>query len=85
MHLQKKGKHVKKTSVNLGRVLDRERGIFQNRKMGVFTFSIKKGYGKPPVDFVPDVQFNMGKAKLILDFGDSFFIDELLNVLSHSI
>lgn len=74
----REGKKVRKTSENLGRVLDKERGIFQNRKLGVFTFSIEKGYGKPPADFVSEVQLNMGKTKLILDFGDSFFIDELL-------
>ena len=75
---KREGKKVRKTSENLGRVLDKERGIFQNRKLGVFTYSIEKGYGKVPVDFVPEVQLNMGKTKLILDFGDSFFIDELL-------
>ena len=46
----REGKKVRKTSENLGRVLDKERGIFQNRKLGVFTFSIEKGYGKPPAD-----------------------------------
>lgn len=72
------GKKVNKTYENLGRVLDHDRGIFQNRKRGVFTFSIENGYGDAPVDFVPGVQTSMGKMKLILDFGDSFFIDELL-------
>ncbi len=74
----REGEKVRKTYENLGRVLDKERGIFQNRKRGVFTYSIEKGYGKPPVDFVPEVNLSMGKIKLILDFGDSFFIDEIL-------
>jgi len=74
----REGKKVKKTYTNLGKVLDRELCIFQNRKLGVFTYSIEKGYGKAPVDFVPDMQMKKGKIKLILDFGDSFFIDELL-------
>jgi hypothetical protein len=75
---KREGKKVGKTYKNLGRVLDKERGIFQNRKQGVFTFSLEEGYGKAPVDFVPEVPINMGKTKLILDFGDSYFIDELL-------
>jgi hypothetical protein len=72
------GKKIRKTYKNLGRVLDLEQNIYQNRKQGVFTFSVEKGYGKAPVDFVSKVQMSMGKIKLILDFGDSFFIDELL-------
>jgi hypothetical protein len=72
------GKKVKKDYTNLGRVLDSKQGIYQNRERGIFTFSLEKGYGKAPADFVPGIQTNTGKIKLILDFGDSFFIDELL-------
>ena len=32
------GKKVTKKYTNLGRVLDKERGIYQNRKLGVFTY-----------------------------------------------
>ncbi|MDD3028247.1 MAG: transposase [Erysipelotrichaceae bacterium] len=74
----REGKKVKKNYTNLGRVLDKERGIFQNRTLGVFTYSVENGYGKSPVDFVPDSNGDRGKMKLILDFGDSFFIDEYL-------
>jgi len=75
---KRKGKTTTKTYTNLGRVLDREKGIYQNRERGVFTFSVQEGYGKAPVDYVPHIQSSMGRMKLILDFGDSFFIDELL-------
>jgi transposase len=77
-HSVREGKKVKKTYTNLGRVLDKERGIYQNRNRGVFTYSLEKGYGKAPVDFVPEIKSANWKMKLILDFGDTFFIDELL-------
>jgi hypothetical protein len=62
----REGEKVRKTYENLGRVLDKERGIFQNRKRGVFTYSVEKGYGKPPVDFVPEVNLSMEKSNLYL-------------------
>jgi len=68
---------VKKTYENLGRVLDKDKGIFNNRERGVFTYSLEKGYGKAPADFVPEALTKRGKTKLILDFGDSFFVEQL--------
>ena len=50
---KRQGKKVSKTYTNLGRVLDREKGIYQNRERGVFTFSLEHGYGKAPAEFVP--------------------------------
>lgn len=75
----REGKKVRKVYTNLGRVLDKERGIYQNRKQGVFTYSTENGYGKAPVDFVPEMQTAKGKMKLLLDFGDTFFIDEFMH------
>lgn len=43
---KREGKNVRKTSVNLGRVLDKERGIFQNRKQGFSHSQSKKDMGK---------------------------------------
>ena len=72
------GKKVNQTA-NIGRVLDKKREIFKNRERGVFTFTIKDGYGKVPSDFVPDVKRkNRGKEQLILDFGDTFFVRQFL-------
>ncbi len=72
------GEKVNETT-NLGRVLDKERGIFKNRERGVFTYSIEKGYGKAPVDFVPQIKRkNRGRERLIVDFGDTFFIKQFL-------
>ena len=75
---KRQGKKVNKTYTNLGRVLDREKGVYQNRERGVYTFSLEHGYGKAPAEFVPCGQSSMGKMKLILDFGDSYFVDAFL-------
>ena len=61
---------------NLGRVIDRARGIYKNRQRGLFAFSLEGGYAPPP----PDLNAVMEEAeeKLILDFGDVFLLDEIL-------
>ena len=42
----------KKYSANLGRVLDKEKGIYRNRERGVFTFDLATGtYGTVSPDF----------------------------------
>ena len=53
----------------LGRVIDKEKGIFRNRIRGTFRFSIENG----ATEIVPAKM-----EKLILDFGDSFFLGEML-------
>ncbi|MFA6816530.1 MAG: transposase [Lentisphaeria bacterium] len=78
MTSKRKNGKVEKTTCNLGRVLDKERGIFQNRKRGVFIYDIiSKEYKKTPADFVPNVT-KKGHIHLILDFGDAYFVDEFL-------
>ena len=71
------GDRVEKEDIgNLGRVLDKERGIYRSRERGVFTFDLKTGeYGDAPVDFVPSEAKKSRKEQLILDFGDIFFLD----------
>ena len=71
------GEDILKDFTNLGRVLDKERGIYRNRERGVFTYDIATNtYGKPPVEFVPP---KIGrKESLILDFGDVFFLDQFI-------
>lgn len=54
----------------LGRVIDKENGIYRNREHGVFKFSLENGI----VEQQPQIN-----EKLILDFGDSFLLNELLN------
>jgi len=53
----------------LGRVIDKEKGVYRNRERGIFTFTLDGGV----VEQAPVVA-----EKLILDFGDSFFLNEML-------
>ena len=67
------GKNILKEFRYLGRVLNKERGIYQSRERGVFTYDLAtNSYGNPPVEFVPPERKR--KEILILDFGDSFFL-----------
>jgi Transposase len=74
------GGSVKSTQISLGRVLDKERGIYQNRERGVFTYDDTTGkYGTPPSSYVPPaIKRKNAKEKLILDFGDAFFLDSYM-------
>lgn len=76
---KRNGKTTSKDYVNLGRVLDKEKGIYQNRERGVFTYRVSDDtYGKPDASFVPDSGGQPRKEKLILDFGDAFFLDNFI-------
>jgi hypothetical protein len=71
------GKDVLKERINLGRVLDKEQGIYRSRERGVFTYDLSTDiYGKAPVEFVPPKTNR--KESLILDFGDAFFLDSFI-------
>ena len=71
------GKGVLKSFTNLGRVLDKEQGIYMSRERGVFTYDLTTDtYGNAPVEFVPPSTGR--KESLILDFGDVFFLDQFI-------
>ena len=53
----------------LGRVVDKERGVYRSRERGTFTFTLDSG--------VFELQSAVAE-KLILDFGDSYFLNEML-------
>ena len=53
----------------LGRVVDKEKGIYRSRERGTFTFTLGGG----AIEQQPT-----GAEKLILDFGDSYFLNEML-------
>lgn len=73
---------------NLGRVLDKEKGIYRNRERGVFTYAPATGtYGTVPAGFVEPPKRKPGKylnilgkkrSRLCLGLGDSFFLDASL-------
>jgi hypothetical protein len=74
-HAKRDGAKKFNVSENLGRVIDKEKGVFQNRKRGMFTFSPNTGYGEVEQPSGADVT---RVERLILDFGDSFLFDEIL-------
>jgi hypothetical protein len=53
----------------LGRVIDKEKGIYKSRDRGVFQYTLDNSQ----VDYLPQKQ-----EKLILDFGDAYFFNEML-------
>jgi hypothetical protein len=71
------GKKIDKTSINLGKVIDKEKCIYQNRERGVFTYNLKENsFGKPGADYIfPEAP---KREKLIVDFGDIYFLDTYL-------
>ena len=75
---KRKGKITSKEYINLGRVLDKGKGIYRSRERGVFTYNIStNSYGIPPSSFVPQ-EIAGSKERLLLDFGDSFFLDSFI-------
>jgi hypothetical protein len=73
---KRNGNSITKKYINLGRVLDKKKGIYLNRERGVFTYDPESNtYGKPEASFVPDVLDHRRRMKLIVDFGDSFLLD----------
>lgn len=61
---------------NLGRVVDKEKGIFCH-KGTMFQYSIETGRNDVP-DVFPDEKVVPEQEKLILDFGDSWFLEQYL-------
>jgi hypothetical protein len=77
----REGNKVKKGYTNLGRVIDKESGVYQNRQRGVFTYNLQDGtYGTPDSSFVPPQRGAVRREKLILDFGDVFFLDAFIRL-----
>ena len=74
---RRSGKTVVKDYTWLGRVLDRERGIYRSRKRGVFTYDLATDtYGSAPAESVaPATDIRRDRELMTLDFGDAFFLD----------
>ena len=76
---RREGDKVISTQKSLGRVLDEKRGIYRNRERGIFTYDVKTDtYGKVDPSYVPKISRKDAKEKLILDFGDSHFLDAFI-------
>lgn len=81
MNSVRDGESVKKVLVAyLGRVLDADKGIYKSRDRGVFTYDLKtQAYGKPPSSFVPNTKRKNAREELIVDFGDAFLLNSLID------
>jgi hypothetical protein len=62
----------------LGRVVDKEKGIYQSRRKGFFVYSIANGYSDEKY-----LQCSP-QEKLILDFGDSFVFYKMLGKIEYT-
>jgi hypothetical protein len=62
---------------NLGLVVDKEKGIFRSRERGLFHYTLESGFSGLPEGYVREPRADE-KEKLILDFGDSFFLWEYM-------
>ena len=60
---------------NLGRVIDKDGGIFQSRERGKFRYTLEDGFCDLP-DTNSEGQKPIKTERLILDFGDSFFLSQ---------
>ena len=65
----------------LGRVLDRDKGIYKSKERGMFTFDVSTGmFGSVPEDYVPEPpEDRRTKKRVSVDFGDAFFVDSFLH------
>lgn len=70
---------------NLGRVIDLEKGIFKNRKLGIYRYTLEEGsMDLEPSDLtaLPTNTYALSvREKLILDFGDSFVLSKYIQTL----
>ena len=73
----------KSGQVYLGRVIDKERGIFKNRERGLFTYDLKTNtFGSVPAEYeAPSLQRKTKyrrRTTLVVSFGDIFLLDEYI-------
>lgn len=76
---KKDGRVVKESVIYLGKVVDREKGVYHNRERGTFTYDIGTGeYGMPSFE---QIQTNREplQPKCTLDFGDVYALSRLMD------
>lgn len=73
------GEHINQKYLgNLGLVLDKENGIFKSRERGLFRYTIEDGFTSLPESYAVEKSIAPSE-RLILDFGDSFFLNKYLD------
>lgn len=79
--VRKDGKIVKENVVYLGRVIDKDHNVFWNRERGIYTYDPETGvYGKADESYSSQLDTDKRvREKILLDFGDAFFVDELIH------
>lgn len=88
----RKGKKViKENAFYLGRVIDKENNVFYNKERGVFTYNpITKSFNTADSYYLNILDDDKRKRKtpvkekLILDFGDAYFVSELIKSIHYS-
>ena len=66
----------------LGRVLDKDAGIYKSRERGIFTFNPDTGeFGTVDENYIPPASTDCRKKTkpVSVDFGDAFFMDTYLH------
>ena len=82
----REGGHVRKrNAIYLGRVIDKKNNVFYNKERGIFTYDISAGtYGEADASYQGNLKNDRRKKpNLILDFGDSYFLDSLLKTMHY--
>lgn len=77
---KRNGKDTSVSYIYLGRVLDKDKGIYKSRDRGIFTFDPTTGeFGSVSESYVPPKTTDKRKKRIVcLDFGDAFFLNEFL-------
>ena len=81
----RKGSKVGKgDQIYLGRVVDKERGIFKSRSRGLFTYDLNtNSFGKVPAEFIEPQKVRKTKyevrPQLVVSFGDVFLLDQYIS------
>jgi hypothetical protein len=66
--------------VYLGRVVDKDKGIYRSRVRGAFTYDIENGYGDVMGEADNIALLDVKEEKLILDFGNAYCLYEALKI-----
>ena len=70
-------KVVKTDRIYLGRVVDLEKGVFESKERGLFTFDLETGeFGEADMSGLP--KKDRGKRLLTADFGDMYVLDRFI-------
>ena len=82
------GKARKEGQKYIGLVIDKEKGIFWNRKHGYCTFDTKTlTFAEAPLDYIPGRWSEVDQAKknptVCVDFGDSYFLDQFIHGIGY--